>query len=41
MRFKCLTEPEKHYAPIYLLTSDKAVNYDDVAEAISKIHNNC
>jgi uncharacterized protein YbjT (DUF2867 family) len=32
--FKCLTEPEKHYDTIYSLTSDRAVNYNDVAEAI-------
>jgi len=35
--FKCLTEPEKHYSKTYLLTSDKAVNYAEIAEAISKV----
>jgi NAD(P)H dehydrogenase (quinone) len=34
--FKCLTEAEKHYDKIYLLTSDKAVSYYGVAKAISK-----
>ncbi|HTJ51791.1 MAG TPA: SDR family oxidoreductase [Cyclobacteriaceae bacterium] len=37
--FKCLVEPEKHYDKVYLLTSDKAVNYQEVAEAISKTIN--
>lgn len=32
--FKCLIEPEKNHDKIYLLTSDKAVNYYEVAEAI-------
>jgi uncharacterized protein YbjT (DUF2867 family) len=35
--FKCLTEPEKNYDKTYLLTSDKAVNYYEVAEAIGKV----
>jgi uncharacterized protein YbjT (DUF2867 family) len=35
--FKCLTEPEKHYSKTYLLTSDKAVNYAEIAEAVSKV----
>ncbi|MBN9298005.1 MAG: NAD(P)H-binding protein [Filimonas sp.] len=34
--FACLTNPAKHYDKIYLLTSDRALNYYDVAEAISK-----
>ncbi|GGH03455.1 SDR family oxidoreductase [Pedobacter zeae] len=34
--FKCLTEPEKHHNQVYSLSSDVAVNYYDVAEAISK-----
>ncbi|WP_300671886.1 NmrA family NAD(P)-binding protein [Soonwooa sp.] len=33
--FKCLTSAELHYDKIYLLTCDKAVNYYDVANAIS------
>lgn len=35
--FKCLTAPEAHFDKIYLLTSDKAVNYYDVATAISNV----
>ncbi|MBC9909692.1 NAD(P)H-binding protein [Chitinophaga varians] len=35
--FKCLTVPETHFDKIYLLTSDKAVNYYDVATAISNV----
>lgn len=37
--FKCLTEPEKHNDKVYSLTSNRAVNYYDVAEAISKVIN--
>ncbi|MFT3701330.1 MAG: SDR family oxidoreductase [Agriterribacter sp.] len=37
--FKCLTEPEKNYNKIYLLTSDRAVNYFDIAEVISRAIN--
>jgi uncharacterized protein YbjT (DUF2867 family) len=33
--FKCVTEPEKNYNKIYFLTSDKAINYWDVAKAIT------
>ena len=33
--FKCLIEPEKNHDKIYLLTSDKAVNYFEIAAAIS------
>ncbi|MFB6456875.1 NAD(P)H-binding protein [Chitinophaga sp. Hz27] len=35
--FKCLTVPESHFDKIYFLTSDKAVNYNDVATAISNV----
>jgi NAD(P)H dehydrogenase (quinone) len=34
--FKCLTEPENHLDQIYLLTSDEAMNYYHVANAIGK-----
>lgn len=37
--FKCLTEPEKHINKTYFLTSDKAVNYAEIAEAISNAIN--
>jgi uncharacterized protein YbjT (DUF2867 family) len=37
--FKILAEPEKHINKTYLLTSDKAVNYKQVAEAISNVIN--
>jgi uncharacterized protein YbjT (DUF2867 family) len=34
--FKCLTSPEDHYNKTYLLTSERAVNYFDVASAIGQ-----
>ncbi|MBV8256057.1 MAG: NmrA family NAD(P)-binding protein [Chitinophaga sp.] len=37
--FACLTAPETHFDKIYLLTSDKAVSYFDVATAISNAIN--
>jgi len=37
--FKVLTEPEKHYNKTYFLTSDKAVNYKEVAIAIGNAIN--
>lgn len=37
--FKCLTEPKNHINKTYFLTSDKALNYTEIAEAISKVIN--
>jgi len=37
--FNCLTEPQKHINKTYFLTSEKAVNYSEIAEAISKVIN--
>jgi uncharacterized protein YbjT (DUF2867 family) len=37
--FRCLTEQEKNLDKVYLLTSDKAVNYFEIAEAISNAIN--
>ena len=35
--FRVLTEPEKHYNEEYLLTSDVAVNYSQIAHAIGEV----
>ncbi|WP_460953771.1 NmrA family NAD(P)-binding protein [Spirosoma litoris] len=35
--FNCLTKPENHYAKTYFLTGGEAVNYNDVAAAISSV----
>ncbi|MDR6193229.1 NmrA family NAD(P)-binding protein [Siphonobacter sp. SORGH_AS_0500] len=35
--FNCLTQPENHYAKTYFLTGGEAVNYNDVAAAISSV----